>query len=840
MMKKFNYITFIALFVLLSGACSSMQSLSKKKKTGSKSTTTATTTAPSKPASTSSKGPKAYKDVITGKARSQQGLFDVHKVDDKYFFEIPDSLLGRDLLIVNRIGKSAANSRKSFFGYAGDHIGENVVRFEKGASDKVFLKSISYNERSQDTLGMYLSVLNSNLQPIVGSFEISAYNTDTLSKTKKTIIDVTRFVESDNSILNFNAQLKKNISLGSMFSDRSYIDTIRTYPTNIEIRTVKTYAQSPSSSAIVSDAPFTYELNSSILLLPKEPMKSRYFDPRVGYFARGYVDFDANPQGVERKLMVTRWRLEPKDEDIEKYKQGELVEPKKPIVFYIDPATPQKWLPYLIQGVNDWQIAFEKAGFKNAIYALEAPSDSTWSIDDARHSAIVYKPSTIPNASGPHVHDPRSGEIMESHINWYHNVMQLLHDWYFVQASAIDERARKMKFDDELMGQLIRFVSSHEVGHTLGLRHNFGSSATVPVEKLRDKAWVEANGHTPSIMDYARFNYIAQPEDNIGESGIFPRIGIYDMWAIEWGYRWLPDYEKAEDEVPYLNKLVIDKLAEDARYAFGTERDADDPRNQNEDLGDNAMLAGEYGIKNLKRIVPNLLEWTKESNKDYSNASNMYSQIAVQYGRYMGHAAKNIGGIYSTPKYVEESGNIYEYVPLAIQKEALAFLNKQLFTTPTWLIDQDLMYKAGVNPVNTIGNVQRQVMNRLISQSTFDKMSQSEAYNTSGAYTVVAFLNDLKKNIWSELNSGKQIDIYRRNLQKQYIESFDAIINPPKTSVLILYPNRPSDAASIARGHLLSLQLDIKRAIALSSGMSRFHLQDMTAKIDAIFDANKK
>jgi hypothetical protein len=331
------------------------------------------------------------------------------------------------------------------------------------------------------------------------------------------------------------------------------VEGVRSYPINIEITAVKTYSRSATpptaggggggGGAATQGGNMTVEINSSLVLLPKTPMQPRYFDPRVGFFAMGYTDYDLNPQGVKSISMVKRWRLEPKEEDMEKYKRGELVEPKKPIIFYIDPATPAKWVPYLIQGVNDWQVAFEKAGFKNAIIAKRAPTkqeDSSWSLDDARNSAIVYKPSSVPNASGPSISDPRSGEIMESHINWYHNVMELLRDWYFIQCSPLDPEARKMVFNDELMGQLIRFVSSHEVGHTIGLRHNHGSSSTVPVENLRNKSWVEANGHTPSIMDYARFNYVAQPEDKISQVGLFPRIGDYDKWAFAWVYKLFP------------------------------------------------------------------------------------------------------------------------------------------------------------------------------------------------------------------------------------------------------------------------------------------------------------
>jgi len=721
----------------------------KKKKKVEKKEVTAPAPKPSTPAS----GPKKYSEVITKEAKTNTGFFKVHKVKDKFYFELSDSIMGRDILVVNRISKAPVNRMKSLVGYPGDQIGENVIQFEKGPNNKVFIRNISYLEQSKDTLGMYLSVKNSNIQPIVATFNIEAIKKDSTSKSQHLVIDVTSFLNTDNNVFFFDTRMKKYRGIGNFFADRSYIDTIKAYPINVEIKTVKTYAQTaplgypPQLASTFPNDPMTYELNSSMVLLPKEPMKPRFYDPRVGYFAVRYTDFDSNPQGIEYKSMITRWRLEPKDEDLQKYLNGELVEPKKPIVFYIDPATPKKWVPYLLAGVNDWQKAFEKVGFKNAIIGLEAPKDSTWSLEDARHSAIVYKPSDIPNASGPHVHDPRSGEIIETHINWYHNVMLLLRNWYMIQAGNADKRAQKLLFEDELMGELIRFVSSHEVGHTLGLRHNFGSSATVPVENLRNKEWVEANGHTPSIMDYARFNYIAQPEDNITEKGLFPRIGIYDDWSIEWGYRYLPEYKTPEEEIPFSNKTIIAKLNEDKRYTFGTETDPDDPRNQSEDLGDNAMLASEYGIKNLQRIIPQILTWTYQPNKGYDMARSIYGEVVNQYFRYMGHVSKNVAGIYRTPVTVEESKNAQEFVPKDIQKEAMLFLDKQLFTTPAWLIENQLIEKAAVEPVSAIGNVQKRIVDRLVSKYTIDKMLRDETYNGTKAYTATDMFSDLKKSV---------------------------------------------------------------------------------------------
>ncbi len=794
-------------------------------------------------------GPKPYNQVITAKAKTDNGLFKVHNVEDRYFFEIADSLLGREILAVNRISKAAAGNRASMIGYGGDQIGDNVISFEKGPANKIYLKSISYSERSRDTTeqGMYKSVMNSNLQPLVASFDIKAFAKDSVSGVKGVVIDVTDYMNTDNDIFFFDAGTKKALSLAGQLTDRSYIKEIRAYPLNIEIRTLKTYMKSPpqmpgmmGGGGAPSATPATYELNSSMVLLPSRQMKPRFFDPRVGYFATGYVDFDANPQGVKSQSLITRWRLEPKAEDIEKYKRGELVEPKKQIVYYIDPATPKKWVPYLIQGVNDWQIAFEKAGFKNAIVAKEAPSDPTWNIDDARHSVIVYKPSDIANASGPHVHDPRTGEILETHINWYHNIMQLLRNWYFIQASAIDPQARKMKFDDKLMGELIRFVSSHEVGHTLGLRHNFGSSATVPVEKLRDKQWVEKNGHTPSIMDYARFNYVAQPEDNITAKGIFPRIGDYDMWAIEWGYKWMPEFNSPDQEASYSNQTIIKRVGANKRLIFGTESDANDPRNQSEDIGDNAMQASAYGIKNLKRILPNILIWSKEPNESYQNARTLYNEVVGQYGRYMGHVVKNVAGVYTTPKTVEEKGAMFQAVPFAKQKEAINFLNTQLFTTPTWLINKELIERTGVNPIDLFFGIQKNTLARLQNANTIIKLINDEALNGVKAYRTINLFSDLKAGIWSELHSHKNIDVYRRNLQKAYIENMAKLIVAPTASSgsqgfpgMRMADPTDSDVSSVGRAHLTALAKDIRLAIPSATGMSKYHLQDLLVRINA-------
>lgn len=782
--------------------------------------------------------PKRYDEVITKKAVTKSGMFRIHQIDEQYFFEIPDSLLNRDILVVNRISKAPAGLRPQLNVYAGDQVAENVIRFEKGPNHRIFMKRMIFREQSADSTenGMYRSVLNSSLQPIVAAFPVKALGTDNDSY----VLDMTSFIQSENEILHFGPEAKKGLALGPVQNDKSYVISINTWPINVEVKAVRTYMPAAAGSTL----PTTYELNSSLVLLPKVPMQPRYADARVGFFARGVVDFDAEPQRVATRYFATRWRLEPKPEDRERYLRGELVEPQKPIIYYVDPATPKKWVPYLIAGVNDWQKAFEQAGFKNAIKALPAPeNDSTWSIDDARHNVIVYKPSAIANASGPHVHDPRSGEIMETHINWYHNIMALVHDWYMIQAGAIDPRARKMQFDDELMGQLIRFVSSHEVGHTLGLMHNYGSSSTVPVEKLRDKKYVEEHGHTPSIMDYARFNYVAQPEDNITERGIFPRIGVYDKWAIQWGYRWMPQFSSADAETPYLNKLIIDSLGTNKQLFYGYEMDAYDPRSQSEDLGDDAVLASTYGLKNLQRILPQLSSWTRKPNEGYESLREISAQVYRQYNLYMAHVLKSVGGSYTTPKSIEQTGPVFEPVPYKKQKEAMKFLEANLWNVPVWLTSDTSFKVTGSSPEGYFGAAQFNALSRLLGSGTLNNFIRDEnRYKDRKVYTSAEFLNDMKRGVWTELYSGKPIDLNRRNLQRTYLDvaftafrAVNEIVGRNAGNGVQLYVNPDptrNDVSGMMRRHLLTLKKEITVAIPQQSGLAKDHLENIIARID--------
>jgi hypothetical protein len=545
---------------------------------------------------------------------------------------------------------------------------------------------------------------------------------------------------------------------------------------------------------------------------------------------------------------LDRWRLEVKDEDIEKYKAGELVEPKKPIIYYVDRATPKKWVPFIKQGIEDWQIAFEAAGFKNAILAKDPPTkeeNPEWSPEDIRYSVVRYLASPIPNANGPHVSDPRSGEILESDINWYHNVMTLLRNWYFVQTAAINPEARNVAFKDEIMGRLIRFVSSHEVGHTLGLPHNMGSSVAYPVDSLRSKKFTQKFGTAPSIMDYARFNYVAQP----GDEGValMPNIGIYDKHAIRWGYKPILN-TSAEEEKSTLNNWIL-AHENDPNYRFGHQQvgDIHDPSSQTEDLGDDAIKASLYGIENLKRIVPNLTEWTTEDGKNYDDLETLYGQVVSQYRRYMGHVSNNIGGVYEYYKTSDQQGPVYTHVDKEHQKNCMDFIQEQLFKTPEWLIDQEIFNKIQYSgSIERIRSTQVRYLNTILHLGKMARIIENEAINGNKAYRLLDMMSDLRKGIWSETRSGKSIDTYRRNLQKAHIDRLAYLMTAENQKKLsdfggyrksTVVNTSQSDIRSVARAELNNLKRDIRNGMGrISDQMSRYHLQDALERIDSILD----
>lgn len=783
---------------------------------------------------------KPYEQVITKKAKTDEGLFKVHYLDKKYMFEIPDSLLNREMLMVTRIAKTASG-----IGFGGGKQNTKVLRWQK-KGDRVLLRVVSHNVVAADSLPVHEAVVNSNFEPILYAFPIKAFKKDSLSKS--TVIDATDLFEKDVAALGFPQARRKSYKIGGLDKNRSYIDTIRSYPQNIEIRHVKTYkAGNPPSNS--STGSISVKMSNSMVLLPKEPMKRRYFDERVGWFARSQTDYGLEAQKSKSVKYLDRWRLEVKEEDREKFLAGELVEPKKQIVYYIDRATPKKWIPYIKQGVEDWQVAFEAAGFKNAIIAKEAPSkeeDPDWSPEDVRYSVVRYLASPIPNANGPHVSDPRSGEILESDINWYHNVMTLLRNWFFVQTAAINEDARGVEFKDEVMGRLIRFVSSHEVGHTLGLPHNMGSSVAYNVEDLRDPEFTKKYGTAPSIMDYARFNYIAQPGD--GDVALMPNIGIYDKYSINWGYRPILD-KTAEEEKPILDSWIL-KHAGDPMYRFGKQQGGSviDPSSQTEDLGHDSMLASEYGIKNLKRIVPNLIEWTAEDGKNYEDLGELYKQVLGQFNRYMGHVTANIGGIYEHYKTYDQEGAVYTHVDKEKQKRAMAFLQKHLFTTPDWMLDKEIFNKIEYDgSVERIRAYQVRTLNNLLDFGRMARLIENENLNEN-AYGLLDMMTELRAGIFSELAQGKTIDVYRRNLQRAYVDRMQYLMTEKQNKIpsrLRSWINQSginvaqSDIRPVVRAELNNLNRQAQRAISRTSDrMSRYHLQDLVERIDAILNPN--
>ncbi|MCE7062659.1 zinc-dependent metalloprotease [Dyadobacter sp. CY343] len=801
------------------------------------------------------KGPKPFKELIDTSAVSQKGMISVHKKDDKWYFEIPDSLLSRDIMAVTRYSKTAAGG--GIFG--GEEVNRQMIRWEKGMDDNLLLRSVTVVLTSPDsTKPIFQAVKNSNSDPIIGVFDIKAVKK--APEAKSSVIDVTEFFNADNQVFSLNSVNKQLLKLTTFKKEASFIEKIRTYPINTEIRTIKTFSVTPqmlSTSPTPSIGQYlpsgldagvvTFEMNTSLILLPGKPMQKRLFDSRVGYFANQYAVFGEESHRSDTEVFAVRWRLEPKNaEDAAKQKNGELIEPKKPIVYYIDPATPEKWRRYLKEGVDDWQIAFEKAGWKNAIRGEYWPEkDTTMSLEDARYSVIRYFAADIQNAYGPNVHDPRSGEILESHIGWYHNVMRLLRNWYIVQAAAVDPQARKKKFDDELMGQLVRFVSSHEIGHTLGLRHNMGASSATPVEKLRDKDWIKEHGHTASIMDYARFNYVAQPGDGI--SDLFPRIGDYDKWAIQWGYSYFPSVKDPKAEKALLNTLTKEAY-KDTRLHFGTEISPYDPRYQTEDLGDNAMKASEYGIKNLKRIVPNLIAWSKEDGESYKELDELYSNVTSQYRRYIGHVMKNVGGIYDDPITYDMEGQTFTAVPKATQKEAVEFLNTQLFKTPSWLLDQNILSKIKPETgVEAIKALHEYAITTLFAGDRAVRLMETGL--TSKNYTLDELFTDLETGIWSETKTGKSIDLYRRNLQKVYTEKLIDLLKPGKANVQSIpvgitygFSTRvveleKTDLPSIARAHLEAIKSSVTSAIPKTTDkITKYHLQDVLQRIKQSLD----
>ncbi|MFT6336626.1 MAG: hypothetical protein ACI86M_002325 [Saprospiraceae bacterium] len=808
-MKLFKLLFLIAILAVISAPNSNAQIFKKKaKKT-------------EKPEKDEKGKMKPYKKIITKKAESQTGLFTVHKVKEDWFFEIPDSLLEEEILVTSRV--SGFVKGLNFGGAGVKSQPQQVIRWQKKEGN-ILLRSVSYNSVASFEDPIYKSVQNNNFEPIIASFPIKTMSKDSSSY----VIQMNSFFTSDVPMISaMNNRQKKNFGVRGVDGKRSFINEIKAFPENINVKHVLTYTGSklPDNG---NTGTMSLEMTQSFILLPEIPMQPRHYDARVSYFSLGQTDYSSDEQKAFRKRFITRWKLEPKNP--EAYFRGELVEPIKQIVYYIDPATPEKWVPYLMQGVNDWKVAFEAAGFKNAIEARVAPTkeeDPDWSPEDVRYSVIRYVSTDIQNAMGPHVHDPRTGEILESDIIWYHNVMNLLRNWYFVQTAAINPEARSPKFRDEIMGRLIRFVSSHEVGHTLGLPHNMGSSVAYSVDSLRSASFTQKMGTAPSIMDYARFNYVAQPED--GDVGLMPNVGPYDKWSIDFGYRRFENMDEDEERVT-INNLIKEK-ADDPIYRFGRQRRSPtDPSAQTEDLGSNSMRASELGLKNLKRIVPNLIEWTSEETKDYSELKELYNNVFGQYRRYVGHVIANVGGVYEFNKSSDEEQAVYTHVEKAKQKDAINFLNENVFATPSWLIDKEILSRVEETGITErIRGLQDRTLAQLMNPDRLNRMIENSAINDSTAYSINEMFDELINSIFAEVKSEDGVSLYRRNLQRTFIEGLERTLEMESNKY------EHSDMKAIARAKLKSL----KRMLASAAGaddMTKFHFDDLAERIDEVFE----
>jgi hypothetical protein len=636
----------------------------------------------------------------------------IEKRGEKVYMTISDCMLGRDLLLIARYSKVSPLSPVT----AAEETNNQIIKFERGVNNKIFLKAVVQGvEPGDPDQNLFSSVENIRMMPIIDAFEISGRNEDL------TEFEITKFFLGDATIF-YNGKSKSALSLGGLVTDRSYYSHIKEYSNGAELKVVKTYS-SASATAIVSartTGAVTMEFSYSLIVLPEIPMKKRDYDTRVGFFCTSNEIYNENHQSVKNRAAIYRWRLEPKSESDAKLQlEGEMIEPREPIVFYIDSATPQRLKPYFKKAVENWQSAFEAAGWKDAIRAEYLTKESGGG--DILRSVIRYTASPVANAHGPTVIDPRTGEILSSHIICNHNIQKILHDWYFVQASPSDPRARAMEYDDDLMGELVSYVITHEVGHAIGLIHNMGASYSTPVEKLRDPEWTKKYGHTASVMDYTRFNYVAQPGDGVKE--LMPRINDYDIWAVKWGYG-PRDFNLNEQQEKEFSNEQIKEAWKDPRLIFYSEFSDTDPRCQMEDLGDNSMLASEYGIDNLKFIVPNLVEWSCRSGEGYSDLRRIFSEITTQFKQYMDHVCTNIGGIYQDNVTFDMNAPVFREVPARLQQDAVSFLCNNLFTTPFWLIDPSVTGKLDSRGgVETIRRLQGDILKKLFSKARVTNLS---------------------------------------------------------------------------------------------------------------------
>ncbi len=771
---------------------------------------------------------KRYSEIVTKETLSDEGIFTTHLNDDKLYYEIPFQLLGKDMLLVSRIAKLPDNFGGGYVN-AGSKLNEQVIRWEK-RNKYIDVKVVSFQNESDEASPISKSVEANNFFPILFSAKIAAFNTDSTSL----LVEVSDLFQKEVASINgMSTSLRKRYSVKRFDNSRSYIESVSAYPQNIEVKHVMTYdAEEPPENDQANT--ISMLLNQSMIILPDNKMMPRLADDRVGWFTTKKYNYDSDELKSDNYKIINRWKLIPKD--IEAYKSGELVEPEKPIVYYLDPATPEKWRPYFKQGIEDWNVAFEAAGFKNAIVAKDAPTfaeDPEFSPEDIRYSVVRYVASTTRNAVGPSVTDPRTGEILESDIIWYHNHLRSYRNRFMIEAGAQHPDARSLQTPEAEIGEMMRMVIAHEVGHALGLPHNMKASSAYPTDSLRSATFTQKYGLTPSIMDYARVNYVAQPEDK----GVryIRMMGPYDTYAINWGYRYLPDASSKEDEKATLDKWILEK-AGDPWYEFGGGYDGVDPQSQRESLGRDQIKASEYGLANLKKVVPNLVEWTSADGQNYDELEEVYRELSYIWRRYTGHVITNIGGVYETRKTADQQGVVYTIVPKGMQRYALNFTLDHVFSTPDWLLSKDILERIESNgALARVKAIQINGLKSLLDADRLTRLIEAEEQYGNAAYSVTEMLTQLRKGLFSELYTTKAVDAYRRNLQRAYVElagSYLAELNKEKADNDIVI----SDVIPLMRGELNTLKSDLKRYGNNRNQLTSYHWDDLSARIDKIMD----
>ncbi|MEO9047368.1 MAG: zinc-dependent metalloprotease, partial [Gemmatimonadaceae bacterium] len=784
--------------------------------------------------------PKPYRRVITSEAKTVRGLLDVHRVGSKLYFEIPPRELDKDMLLVGRYARAAAadpSPTGGFGEYGGDEFGERTLRWDR-EGDRVVLRSPSFDITADTALSVYRAVQASNYAPIIAVFNVEAYGPDSAA-----VIDVTRLYTT--SVPEFAA------IHGTIDEKRSFIESAHAFPDNIEIEATQTGTPTPAGGRPgAAPAPRgTQEAQSvlahwSLVKLPDNPMTPRRFDERVGFFAIRQVDFGAEQRAATREY-IARYRLVKKDPN------AALSEPVKPIIYYVDPATPDQWKPWIRKAITDWQPAFEAAGFKNAIIAMDPPiNDPSWSAEDIRHTMIRWLPSTVENAVGPHVSDPRTGEILNGSVRIFQNVLNLQRDWYFTQAAQVDPRARTFPMPDSLMGRLLEFVVSHEIGHTIGLRHDQLGSSTYPADSVRSATWVHKMGHSPSIMDYSRFNYVAQPEDHIPLEDIIPRIGPYDKYAIMWGYKPIPSANTAEAERPTLDQWA--RMQDTIPwYRFSENNAAGGFGTLNEAVGDaDPVKSTGLGIKNIERVVGYIDQAGTRAGEDNSDLEEIYNSTVGQWTTEATHVVTVVGGSTVWYKSGSQPGPVYTPLSRARQADAVRFLNEKVFKTPTYLIRPEISARIEAGGMITrIDNAQARVLTGLFDDGRMNRMLENEAVapSKSDAYTLASMLDDVRRGVWSELADSRiSIDPYRRALQNNYLTQIDRKLNPPVAQAAAAAPGRArqaplsEDAKSELRGELVSLQSEIQKSIGHAADReTQLHLAGAAHRIGDILSPKK-